>query len=60
MADLDRIEREALKAYAREELKSNLKLSDEELQALDDKDEIIQYYGNFLTEMTLQHTRGHE
>ena len=60
MADLDRIEREALKAYAKEELRSLKILTDEELQALDDKDEIIQYYGNFLTEMSLQHTRGHE
>lgn len=54
MTDLNRIEQEALKEYAKEELKSLKILTDEELQALDDKGEIVQYYGNFLIRMSSQ------
>lgn len=47
------LEQEALVAYCKEELKA-LKLTKAEIQELEDKGEIVSYYGNFLNYMALQ------
>ena len=46
-SELKQIEREALTAYCKQELKS-LKLSDEELQELEERGDLIRFYAGFL------------
>lgn len=50
---LKRLEEEALIAYCKAELKA-LKLTKAEIQELEDKGEIVSYYGHFLNYMALQ------
>lgn len=45
--ELEQIEQEALEAYCKQELKS-LKLSDEEIQELEENGDLIRFYAGFL------------
>ena len=53
MRELDEVEKQALIQHAKEELRA-LKLPKAEIQDLEDKGEIVSYYGNFLSYRALQ------
>ena len=49
MRDLDALERQALIQYAKEELRS-LKYTEAEIRELEEKGEIVRFYGHILNE----------